>query len=73
MYGYDHFGMGLGGFGMILVWIVPLLLLVLLFRRYSGGREDRQDKTALEILEARYARGEIDREDYQKRRADLGG
>ncbi len=73
MYGYDHFGMGLGGFGMILVWIVPLLLLVLLFRRYTGDREDRQGKTALEILEARYARGEIDQEEYLKRRADLGG
>lgn len=73
MYGYDHFAMGLGGFGMILVWIVPLLLLVLLFLRYSGGREDRRGKTAPEILEARYARGEIDREEYLKRRADLGG
>ena len=73
MYGYDHFGMGLGGFGMILVWIVPLLLLVLLFRRYTGDREGRQGKTALEILEARYARGEIDQEEYLKRRADLGG
>ena len=73
MYGYDHFGMGLGGLGMILVWIVPLVLLVLLFRRYSGGREDRQGKTALEILEERYARGDIDQAEYQKRRADLGG
>ncbi len=73
MYGVDHFGMGLGGFGMILVWIVPLVLLVLLFRRYSGGRDERREKTALEILEARYARGEIEREEYQKRRADLEG
>lgn len=71
MYGYDHFGMGLGGIGMILVWIVPLILLVLLFRRYVGDGEVRKDKTALEILEARYAAGEIDREEYLKRRADL--
>ncbi len=71
MYGYEHFGMGLGGLGMILVWLVPLLLLVLLFRRYAGDRAP--DKTALEILEEHYARGEIDREDYLKRRADLGG
>lgn len=70
MYGYDHFGMGLG---MILVWIVPLVLLVLLYRGYVGGRRDRQDKTALEILEARYARGEIDQKEFQRRRADLEG
>lgn len=73
MYGYDHFGMGLGGFGMILVWFVPLVLLFLLFRRYSGDSEKRQGKTALEILEARYARGEIDQAEYMKRRADLDG
>lgn len=72
MYGYDHFGMGLGGLGMILLWLVPLVLLVLLFRRH-GGKEERRGKTALEILEARYARGEIDQDEYRKRRADLGG
>jgi putative membrane protein len=71
MYGYDHFGMGLGGIGMILVWLVPLILLVLLFRRYAGNGEARKDKTALDILEARYAGGEIDQEEYLKRRADL--
>lgn len=73
MYGYDHFGMGLGGLGMILVWIVPLVLLVFLFRRYSGNKGDHRSKTALETLEARYARGEIEQEEYLKRRADLGG
>jgi putative membrane protein len=70
MYGFDHGGMGLG---MILVWVVPLVLLFLLFRRTSGDSEARRGKTALEILEARYARGEIDQEEYLKRRADLEG
>lgn len=73
MYGYDHFGMGLGGLGMILVWVVPIVLLVLLFRHFSGDRQERRGKTALEILEERYARGEIDQEEFVKRRADLGG
>jgi putative membrane protein len=71
MYGYDHYGMGLGGLGMILLWIVPLALLVLLFRRQAGDKEERRVKTALEILETRYAQGEIERDDYLKRRADL--
>lgn len=73
MYGFDHFGMGLGGIGMALVWIVPLLLVFLLFRYFSGDRQERRCKSALDILEERYARGEIDRDEYQKRRADLGG
>jgi putative membrane protein len=71
MYGYGHYGLGLGGLGMILVWVVPLVLLVLLFRRRADGKEERRERTALEILEARYARGEIKREEYLKRRADL--
>ncbi len=70
MYGYDHFGMGLGGLGMILVWIVLLALLVLLLRRFTQGRED---KAVLEILESRYAHGEIGHEEYLKRRAGLDG
>lgn len=72
MYGFDHFGMGLGGIGMILVWIVPLLLVYLLFRHFSGDWQERRGKSALDILEERYARGEIDRDEYLKRRADLG-
>jgi putative membrane protein len=32
-----------------------------------------QGRTPLDILEERYARGEIDREDYLQRRKDLGG
>jgi putative membrane protein len=74
MYGYDHFGMGFGGLGwlgMILAWVVPLVLLYLLLRRYSGDKGSRREKTALEILQERYARGEINRDEYLKRRADL--
>lgn len=73
MYGVDHVSMGLGGLGMILVWVVPLVLIFLLFRYFSGDPGERRGKTALEVLEERYARGEIDREEYLKRRADLGG
>ncbi len=71
MYGYEHFGMGLGGLGMILVWLLPFVLIFLLFRHFSGSTQERPDKTALEILEERYAHGEIDRETYLKQRADL--
>lgn len=73
MHGYDHFWMGWGGLGMILAWVVPLVLLILLSRYFLGDKGERRGKTALEILEERYARGEIDREEYLQRRADLGG
>lgn len=73
MYGFDHFGMGLGGIGMILVWVVPLILLFLVIRYFLGDKGEGRSRSALEILEERYARGEVDREEYLKRRADLGG
>ena len=80
MYGIDHgigVGMGWGGFGMILVWLLPILLIVLLARAFigrsgSGSQTDeRPRKTALEELDERYASGAVKREDYLKQRADL--
>lgn len=34
-------------------------------------RVDRQEKSALELLDEAYARGEINREEYLQRRTDL--
>jgi putative membrane protein len=73
MWGFDHGG-GVMGIGMILLWLVPIALLVWLFTRIAAG--DRRDTNApprspMEILDERYARGEIDRDEYQARRADL--
>lgn len=63
-----------------LMWIFPLLFLVvmLLFlfrgpgRPMSGGRGMRgKEESAKEILDRRYARGEIGREEYQQMKRDL--
>ncbi len=72
MYGFEHFGMG-GGLGMVLVWLLPILLVVLLVRYFARDREEKRAPTAREILDARYARGEIDQDEYLKRRANLSG
>lgn len=68
MYGFEPFGMG---WGMILVWLVPILLVALVIFYGIRGRNGKPERTALDILEARYARGEIDREAFLKRRDDL--
>jgi putative membrane protein len=73
MFGFEHFGMGGGGLGMVLVWVLPVLLVVLLVRYFVRDRNGKRESTALEILDARDARGEIDRDEYLKRRADLTG
>lgn len=68
MWGYEHYGMG---WGMILVWLLPALLVALVILYAVRGRNGKSERTALDILEERYARGEIDTEEFQKRRADL--
>lgn len=62
------------------MWIFPALFLVvivlLIFRsasRPSGGWGDRAaGPTAREILDRRYANGEISREEYQQMKKDIG-
>ena len=68
MLGFEHYGMG---WGMVLVWLIPILLIALVVRNVISDRNGKPENTSLEILEARYARGEIDRDEFLKRRADL--
>lgn len=70
MWGFEHYGMG---WGMILVWLVPIVLVALVVCYGIRGRNGNPERTALDILDARYARGEIERDEYLKRRADLTG
>ncbi len=69
MWGFEHYGMG---WGMILVWLVPILLVAFVMLYGIRGRNRKSERSApLDILEGRYARGEIDREEFLKRRDDL--
>ena len=63
------------GIGMLLLWLLPVALLVWLFARAAAGRGGRDEtrRSPREILDARYARGEIGRDEYQEGRADLEG
>ncbi len=69
-----HWGFGFGHwFFGVLFWAVILLLIVGLVRGLSGGGSDRQlKKSARDILDERYARGEIDREEFERKKQDLG-
>jgi len=66
-----------GGLMMILVLGAIVVLIVLLVRSVGGpdasSRPASRDRSPLDILDERYARGEIDREEYQQRRQDLAG
>jgi putative membrane protein len=62
-----------------LFMIIPLALLIVaivaLVRRMVGGTGNggARVRTGREILDERYARGEIDREEYLRRRDDMAG
>jgi len=75
---WDHMGdfawggMGMG-FGMFLFWGTLLAVIVILAVRVldSGEHGKGRDKSAREILDERYARGEIGREEYEQKKRDL--
>ena len=65
------------GWGMIammfLFWVLFVVGLIVGIRWLIGkGNEHKQD-SAIEILRQRYARGEINKEEFEAKRKDLGG
>lgn len=68
-------GMWFGPLWMI-VWLVVLVAVIVVLVRWVGGiggGADRSGRGARDILDDRYARGEIDREEYMKRKQDIAG
>lgn len=75
--GYHYFGMGgLGWFGgvlMILWWVLIIAGIVFLVRHFGHGKEGSCfKKSALDTLKERYAKGEIDKSEYESKKKDLG-
>ncbi len=80
MYGDYWGGMGWGGHTvgwlfMFLFWVLIIVATVAAVRWLTGGTPMRDGKSspqsAVDILRERYARGEIDREEFQQRKRDL--
>lgn len=74
-WGWGH--MVVGGVMMVLFWAAVIGLVVLLVRAVSGGSRGETMSswtpraTALDVLEERFARGEISREEFEDRRQVL--
>jgi putative membrane protein len=72
---------GSGPLGMILVWVFFLALIVLagyLLIRLAMSTsktapEDSGPESALDILDKRYARGEIETEEYRQKKEEITG
>ena len=54
-------------------WIIVILIVIRLLRRSTHAAPSSASSSALSLLEERYARGEISREEFAERRAVLRG
>lgn len=67
-------GMFFGGAFMWLFWILLIVVVVFLIRLVVGRRGDTtadDGESPIQILERRFARGEIDEAEFKRRRAEL--
>ena len=70
----NGFGMGFGGGFMWLFWILLIVVIVWAVKAVIGSSSNPSEKrkSALDILKDRYAKGEIEREEFEQKRKDLG-
>jgi putative membrane protein len=59
------------GFGMVLFWGLIIVAVVLLARAFYGTQERGSQKSARQVLDERYARGEIGKQEYEERKQAL--
>ena len=63
-----NYGMGFGGgIFMIIFWVFVFLGIIYLGKMImsGGSKADKQRETALEVLEKRFAKGEISKEEFE--------
>ncbi len=77
-YGYGNGMMGyslFGGFFSLLWFVLVVVIVIAIVRGITGGRHGHhwmdRDKTALDILKERYAKGEIDKNEFEEKKKDL--
>jgi putative membrane protein len=58
---------------VLLFWVVLLAGIAVLLWWVLARRPGERRDSALDILRERYARGELNREEFESRRRDLGG
>ena len=59
--------------GMVVTIFILVFVFIALLRLMPGGKHHRKGRRSLDVLEERFARGEIDRAEFEERRKILSG
>lgn len=68
-------GYGFGWLFMIVFWVLIIWVVLVLTKSISGGHRHHghhHEKTALDILKERYAKGEISKAEFEEKKKDIG-
>ena len=68
--GWNHMG-SWGWAGMMIGWILMAVLVAVVAWALLGNIRQHPVNRALELLDERYARGEIDSDEYTERKSEL--
>lgn len=69
-----HWFDGAGGPWMMVLWWILIIAAIVAIIKFTVARSGRPaEKTAMDILKERYARGEIDREEFEEKKRDFLG
>lgn len=76
MMGWYHDGMGWGGWivmtlAMVAFWALVVFAVLTLFRTERPGESNPDRRDPMQILDERFARGEIDEDEYRARSSVL--
>jgi putative membrane protein len=79
MMGYGYYPMWgwIGGIFSLLFWVLVIIAIVVLVRWLKRSPHDRKicwpwsGKSALDILKERYAKGEVDKKEFEEKKKEL--
>ena len=69
-WGYGMMGNAGGGLMMLAFWVLLIALIFWIVREISG-RHNGSSARAMDILKERYAKGEINKEEFEAKKKDI--